>query len=938
MQPDADQLQRHLLHVIRLLLREIGAHPRTLNAIQLHAILLDDLGLGSLERITLLQRLEERFGVMLTVDAVMLADTVQDIYQLLESACKAQSVAQQTPLPDLSQMPQHPSQPLDACHDIIAILRQHAEDEPQRLHACLLQDSGKSIELTYADLWQRVQHVAAQLLAHNIPAESVVAIALMSAEAFMVSYLAVICAGLQPLVMRMPVNVHGLRRLYWKIRLPLLQRHAVTVLLSEDRQQQLLAESINLTSGHAISHLNYTDLSQMPAISNVTFPEVNLQHSIYRRLSWDAEKLWRHNISHGQWLQQLREDAGAMQLKPTDVVLSWLPLVEPIGLLTSWLGSLCHGLPFIWMPPQEFLAHPQRWLWAIHQYRASVSFAPDTAYALCLRHIKPADCVGLDLSCWRLALNLGTVHSIEVRQRFIERFKAYQFSVDALQQAYVPAGASMLLTLSQVSNPPQLERISAAELRNQDVAQLLSVDHIHDSVLLAAGSAIAGDTLRVVNAEGELLAQRQIGFIQYQRTLDGSTPVWQQTADLGYLVQDTLYIVVADPTQVDIYGNYMSQHAIQFLTQTIPGLRQAKVLSFCVEDPYTSRNKWILILEAAHAKRRFFERRARSLLLHRMAQCFGVLPDHVLFYPKDGLQQFAGQSCAPIQVAQAYYQQGKLLPGYAGGYRRRLWQKLKTNLGRCMYPLVIAAKAIYSLYFLICCVVLLIPTRLVVKLLPRNAGRRVFKVFCQVLWKVVGCPIRCEGFQHLPASTPVIFAVNHASYLDVLALFAVLPTHASFVGKRALDGMPLLGGLFKNLGLLFVDPNNFQRAEHNLQQMVESLKQQSLVVFPEGTFTPATGLRPFKLGAFIAAAKAQVPICPVSCRGLRTILRDCDVLLRPAVIYIKAKPLLKPRGSDMQAIVDLRDRVRAAIAEDCGEPVLELIAAGPPSVTENEEG
>ena len=179
----------------------------------------------------------------------------------------------------------------------------------------------------------------------------------------------------------------------------------------------------------------------------------------------------------------------------------------------------------------------------------------------------------------------------------------------------------------------------------------------------------------------------------------------------------------------------------------------------------------------------------------------------------------------------------------------------------------------------------------------------------------------------------VIFTPNHTSYLDVLVLIAVLPSKVCFVGKRELKSIPLLGSLFKSMGHLFVDPADIRRGEENLQQLVSVLQEgRSLVIYPEGTFTHANGLRPFKLGAFMAAAQTDTPVCPVICTGLRRVLRDREVLLRPGMIRVIAKPWQTPEANDMQAVLKLRDDVMAEIAEDCGEPVLELVVAGPPTV------
>ena len=104
---------------------------------------------------------------------------------------------------------------------------------------------------------------------------------------------------------------------------------------------------------------------------------------------------------------------------------------------------------------------------------------------------------------------------------------------------------------------------------------------------------------------------------------------------------------------------------------------------------------------------------------------------------------------------------------------------------------------------------------------------------------------------------------------------------------------------------------------------------EAILFFPEGTFTAATGLRPFRLGAFKTAAEAGVPVVPMALRGTRQILRGDSPWPRPGRVHLWVGPPLKPEGTDWSAIVGLRDRVADAIAAHCAEPRLDLVAAGP---------
>jgi 1-acyl-sn-glycerol-3-phosphate acyltransferase len=106
----------------------------------------------------------------------------------------------------------------------------------------------------------------------------------------------------------------------------------------------------------------------------------------------------------------------------------------------------------------------------------------------------------------------------------------------------------------------------------------------------------------------------------------------------------------------------------------------------------------------------------------------------------------------------------------------------------------------------------------------------------------------------------------------------------------------------------------------------------SVFVFPEGTFTPDEGIRPFQLGAFKAAVATGAPIIPVSLAGTRKFLRDGTYLPRPTSVTITLSPPVYPRpepatrdggeSSNWHELIRLRDQTRTAIARHVPEPLL----------------
>ena len=147
-----------------------------------------------------------------------------------------------------------------------------------------------------------------------------------------------------------------------------------------------------------------------------------------------------------------------------------------------------------------------------------------------------------------------------------------------------------------------------------------------------------------------------------------------------------------------------------------------------------------------------------------------------------------------------------------------------------------------------------------------------------------------------------------------------------FVGKKELFNAPIVGAFMKKLGHLFVDRSDFSKSMEDTKQIENALRQgHSVIIFPEGTFTYAEGLRPFKPGAFMAAANANSGVCPIAIKGTRKILRDEEYLFKPGKIHVVINKPIYARGSDWQAIMNLRNKTHQAIAEHCGEPSLDLI-------------
>jgi 1-acyl-sn-glycerol-3-phosphate acyltransferase len=191
-----------------------------------------------------------------------------------------------------------------------------------------------------------------------------------------------------------------------------------------------------------------------------------------------------------------------------------------------------------------------------------------------------------------------------------------------------------------------------------------------------------------------------------------------------------------------------------------------------------------------------------------------------------------------------------------------------------------------------------------------------------MLW-LVRTPLTIEGLENLPSGGSVLIA-NHSSYFDSLILAAAVPGEPCFVAKRELASQHFAGPLLRRLGTLFVERFDLQTGIEDSRSVLATAQAGSrLVSFPEGTFRRMPGLLPFKLGSFLAAAQAKVPIVPIALSGTRSILRANQWLPRQGAVHLRVGRPIEPCGTDWAAAVNLRDRSREEMLRMTGEPDLE---------------
>jgi len=210
--------------------------------------------------------------------------------------------------------------------------------------------------------------------------------------------------------------------------------------------------------------------------------------------------------------------------------------------------------------------------------------------------------------------------------------------------------------------------------------------------------------------------------------------------------------------------------------------------------------------------------------------------------------------------------------------------------------------------------------------------RRLVRATARLALRLAGMRLELRGFERL--REPCIVVANHSSYLDGVVLCATLPPWFSFVIKREMARVPLAGTLLRRIGSEFVTrgdragANRTGGARDARRLLRQAESGQALVFFPEGTFGSDIGLRHFHIGAFAAAARADLPLLPVVIHGTRRCLPPDSAWPRPGTIRVEALASLAAHESASEQDVrehalQLRAAARAALLAVLDEPDLE---------------
>jgi len=185
-----------------------------------------------------------------------------------------------------------------------------------------------------------------------------------------------------------------------------------------------------------------------------------------------------------------------------------------------------------------------------------------------------------------------------------------------------------------------------------------------------------------------------------------------------------------------------------------------------------------------------------------------------------------------------------------------------------------------------------------------------------LIMKTILSPVKVTGLEKIDTAKPHVYAVNHASAMDIPVLYVYLPFQFRIVFKKELLAYPVVGWQLRRSGQVCIDQQKPTNSIAAIRSAVKSLKAgMPLVIFPEGGRTPDGEIKPFLPGAFFLALKAQVDIVPIALIGTYELLPMDTYHIKCRPLEMRVGDPISTAGLTMRDLEGVSEKVRRAMEE-----------------------
>lgn len=327
-------------------------------------------------------------------------------------------------------------------------------------------------------------------------------------------------------------------------------------------------------------------------------------------------------LSHANMMHNIAWFDDGWEHGPDAVLVNWLPAFHDLGLVYGIMAPVWGGFLGVQMSPIDVIQRPAVWLRAISDLRATHSCGPNFIYDLSARRVGAEDCVGLDLSAWRVALTAAEPVRAETMERFAQRFASVGFNPRTFSPGYGLSEGTCKVVAVTAREEPTVLRLRADQLE-RGVVELVEPG-AEGRRAVACGRPGFGADVAIVNPEtrtpaaagrvgevwvsGSGVAQSYWGHPEATEELlrarmENDERRFLRTGDLGFIHDGLLYITGRIKDVIIVRGaNHYPQDIEHTVQDAHPCIRAGCVAAFSYEEDGEERVAVVAEFDARRAE------------------------------------------------------------------------------------------------------------------------------------------------------------------------------------------------------------------------------------------------------------------------------------------------------------------------------------------------
>jgi fatty-acyl-CoA synthase len=528
-----------------------------------------------------------------------------------------------------------------------------------------IEHDGRARACSYAELLDDVLRLAGGLHDRGLSAGDRVALVMPEVGDFVPAFFAIGAAGLVPVPLVPPAHAADLRTFARQTRHLLHACRAAAVVTSPEIAPLLDVAGLD----PAPIPLTVTELRQGGTLTGpLAPPPLALLQFTSGSTAAPKGVALSHESLHANVSAIVGR--GGLDVTEDDVSVSWLPLHHDMGLIGMLIAGVHATLQATIMSPVLFLKRPTAWLDALSRHRGTVSFAPNFAYDLCLRRVKPSQVDAFDLSAWRIAGCGAEPIRAQTLVEFAGRFARCGFRPTSFLPSYGLAEHSLAVAFSH--GGIQVDVVDATRLVRESMAVPVPAGGAAPTLrIVACGRPFPGHEIRVVDDHEQPLPDRHVGHIVARGPsvmtgyLDNPAAThavlrngWLHTGDLGYLADGQLYVCGRTKDLIIRHGRKYHPPDLEFAIADLQGIRPTGVVVFGISH-VDETDEVVAVLEArASAANGDVAERVRR----RVREAAGLEVDQVVVAPPGTIPRTTSGKIRRAET-RARYEAGTLLEG-----------------------------------------------------------------------------------------------------------------------------------------------------------------------------------------------------------------------------------------------------------------------------------